>query len=122
MRGAQREKEIETHLVLVHNPTLKLIIPALMGLLVLDDLVDAQMSQARALSQHLAMRRLADTRSAGDDDVRLRAGHDFLSLRASASTLYSSSRGSEQVRVYARELHSGNGNEKICPTVTFPPS
>lgn len=72
-----REKIKITHLILIHNPALELVVPALMGGPVLDDVVDGQVAQARALGQDLAVRCLADARGAGDDDVGPRASRHF---------------------------------------------
>ncbi len=60
----------KTNLVLVHNPALKLVIPAIVALALLDHLVNGQMAQSRTLGQQLSVRRLAHARRARDDDIR----------------------------------------------------
>lgn len=59
----------KTHLVIIDNPGLQLIVPSLMTLTVLDNLVDGQMSQPGFLSKLLAVDGLADTRRPCDNDI-----------------------------------------------------
>ena len=71
--------QAETHLVLIHNPALELLVIPIVAIPLLDDLVDRQVLQARALSQQFAMRRLADAGGARDDEVWLGARHGDVS-------------------------------------------
>jgi len=60
----------KTDLVLVDNPALILLVPALMALLVLDDIIDADVLETSPLGHHLTMGCLADAGGTRDDDVR----------------------------------------------------
>lgn len=67
-------KAKETHLVLINDPALILIVPPFVTLLVLDDLIDRDVPQAQAqlagpLRQGFAVRRLAHPGRTRDDDV-----------------------------------------------------
>jgi hypothetical protein len=58
-----------SHLILVHNPALKLLVPPLMTLAVLDHLVDRDVLEPCALGQQLAVAGLASAGRARDDEV-----------------------------------------------------
>lgn len=64
-----------TDLVFVDYPALKLLVPALVALTVLDDLVDRKVFQARPPRELFAMCRLTHARRAGDDNVRSCSRH-----------------------------------------------
>ena len=61
------------HLILVHDPALVLLVPALVAAFVFDNLVDGKVSEAGALGQHLAVRGLAYAGRTRHDDVRVGA-------------------------------------------------
>lgn len=63
------------HLVLVNNPALVISVPAVVAAALFDDFIDGQMVQSRFCCQELAVARLADTGSTGDDDVWLISRH-----------------------------------------------
>jgi hypothetical protein len=66
-----------THFILIHNPTPHLLIPALMEPLIFHDLIDGQMCETQIARNFLCVRRLAHARRACDEDVGVRARHDY---------------------------------------------
>ncbi len=63
------------HLVLVNHPAPVFSVPSVVAAALFHDFIDGHMLQSSVCCQELAVARLADTGSTGDDDVWLTSGH-----------------------------------------------
>lgn len=66
------------YFVLVHYPTLKLVIPPIMTGTLFDDLINGQMLEASIRSKKFTMACLTHARRAGENDIRIVSCHQIL--------------------------------------------
>ena len=69
--------ETPAHLILIHNPCLQLLVPALVAVLFFGYLVNGKVLEARVAREELSVCGLPDTGRPRDYDIRIRSHHGY---------------------------------------------